>query len=190
MKRHAFILAFIGVLLAFAPARAQVTVPGLPLVPLGYCQLATLTSSIGLASCVRGSFTGTGSGTNLTAASVTGVIKVGDTISGTGVTAGTTIVSQTSGTTGGAGVYVTSAATTSSGDSLTAGGIPPLARSAYIQAEAQIVRYRDDGGAPTATVGMPIAAAGSLYYAGTLSALRFIEATASGKINVLFYRTP
>lgn len=64
-------------------------------------------------------FTGTGSGTNLTASAVTGTIHVGDMISGTGVTAGTTIVSQTSGTTGGAGVYVTSAATTSSGASLT-----------------------------------------------------------------------
>jgi hypothetical protein len=45
---------------------------------------------------------------------VSGEFKAGDTVTGTGVPAGTTIVSQSSGTAGGAGVYVTSAATTSS----------------------------------------------------------------------------
>jgi len=77
---------------------------------------ASTTASIGA------TFTATGSGTNLTVSSVTGLISVGDTISGTGVTAGTTIVSQTSGTTGGAGVYVTSLATTSSAATVTAFG--------------------------------------------------------------------
>jgi hypothetical protein len=67
-------------------------------------------------------FTATGSGTNLTTTAVTGVISIGDTISGTGVPAGTTIVSQTSGTTGGAGVYVTSVATTASAATVTAFG--------------------------------------------------------------------
>lgn len=67
-------------------------------------------------------FTGTGSGTNLTASAVTGTIYPGYVISGTGVPVGTTILSQTSGTSGGAGVYVTSASTTSSGASITAVG--------------------------------------------------------------------
>ena len=66
------------------------------------------------------SFTATGSGANLTTSAVTGVISVGDTISGTGIPVGTTILSQTSGTTGGAGVYVTSVATTASAASITA----------------------------------------------------------------------
>ena len=66
-------------------------------------------------------FTGTGSGTNLTTSAVAGYIVPGSTISGTGVPGGTTIVSQTSGTVGGAGVYVTSAATTSSGATITSG---------------------------------------------------------------------
>jgi hypothetical protein len=65
-------------------------------------------------------FTGTGSGTNLTASAVTGVIATGDLIVGTGAPGGTTILSQSSGTPGGAGVYVTSGATTSSGAALTA----------------------------------------------------------------------
>lgn len=67
---------------------------------------AVVTSSLGCA------FTGTGSGTNLTTTSVVGVLHVGDTVTGTGIPANTTIVSQTSGTPGAAGVYVTSAATT------------------------------------------------------------------------------
>lgn len=58
-------------------------------------------------------FTGTGSGTNLTVTAVSGTIGIGDVIDGTGVPAGTTLLSQTSGTPGGAGVYVTSIATTS-----------------------------------------------------------------------------
>ena len=64
-------------------------------------------------------FTGTGAGTNLTASSVTGTIQIGDYLTGTGIPTGTLIISQTSGTTGGAGVYVTSSATTSSGAAIT-----------------------------------------------------------------------
>jgi hypothetical protein len=60
-------------------------------------------------------FTGTISGTTLTVAASpvpTGVIRIGRAVVGSGVTSGTTIVSQTSGTTGGAGVYVLSASST------------------------------------------------------------------------------
>lgn len=67
---------------------------------------STFTGSLGA------SFTATGSGTNLTVTAVTGLISIGDTAIGTGIPASTTIVSQTSGTPGGAGVYVTSNATT------------------------------------------------------------------------------
>lgn len=57
--------------------------------------------------------TGTGSGTNLTLSGVVGgSVHVGDTVTGTGINANTHILSQTSGTTGGAGVYVTDFATT------------------------------------------------------------------------------
>ncbi len=67
---------------------------------------------------VGATFTGTGSGTNLTVSAVTGVIAVGDRLSGTGVPVSTNVMSQTSGTPGGAGVYVTNNATTSSGNAL------------------------------------------------------------------------
>lgn len=68
---------------------------------------------------IGASFTGTGSGTNLTVSAVTGEIAAGDRVNGTGVPGGTNIVSQSSGTPGGAGVYVTNNATTSAGDALT-----------------------------------------------------------------------
>lgn len=67
---------------------------------------------------VGATFTGSGSGTNLTTSSVTGTIAIGQTVFGAGVPASTTIISQTSGPTGGAGVYVTSGATTSSSAAL------------------------------------------------------------------------
>lgn len=64
-------------------------------------------------------------------------------------------------------------------------GAPALA---IITAEAQAVRYRDDGVAPTATVGMPLAVGVAVEYQGTISALQFIAQTSGGIVNVLFYR--
>jgi hypothetical protein len=68
-----------------------------------------------------------------------------------------------------------------------AGGIPANARMAYIVVETGAVRYRDDGVAPTAAVGMPIAIGGSLFYTGTLSSFQVIQQAAS-VVNILFYR--
>jgi hypothetical protein len=63
--------------------------------------------------------TGTGSGTDLTVTGVAGTIEPNATVSGNGVPAGTTIVSQQSGTAGSDGVYTTSLATTSVSEPLT-----------------------------------------------------------------------
>lgn len=82
---------------------------------------ATATGSIGATFTASA---GSGSAANqLTTSAVTGLISVGDTISGTGVPAGTTILSQTSGTTGGAGVYVTSVNTTAAAATVTSFGV-------------------------------------------------------------------
>jgi hypothetical protein len=73
---------------------------------------------------IGATFIGTGSGTSLTVAPVSGVIHPGSastaSITGTGVPTSTYIVSQVSGTAGGAGAYVTNNPTTSSGASITA----------------------------------------------------------------------
>lgn len=58
---------------------------------------------------------------------------------------------------------------------------------AIITAETQAVRWRDDDVAPTSSVGMPLAAGVTLQYDGDLTKIRFIEQTASAKINVSYY---
>jgi phage tail sheath gpL-like len=71
-----------------------------------------------------GTGTGTSSGTtNLTISASTGTISMGAAVTGVGVPANTTIVSQTSGTPGGNGVYVTNNVTTLAGVALTFTGI-------------------------------------------------------------------
>lgn len=67
------------------------------------------------------------------------------------------------------------------------GTVPTGATYAIIQAEAQGVRWRDDGIDPTSTVGMTIAAGAELRYDGNLRGIRFIEVAASAKLNVSFY---
>lgn len=66
--------------------------------------------------------------------------------------------------------------------------IPASARFAMISVEGKPVRYLDDGQTPTASFGMPIAAGETRYYTGDLSALKFIESSASAVINVSYYR--
>jgi hypothetical protein len=176
-------------------AASQGTVPGQFVVPLGFCQLGVtaLTASVALSSCVSASFTasaGSPDATQLVVTSVTGFIRSGQIIiSGTGLTAGTVITGQISGTAGGAGTYQLSATNTASSAASTSGGIPPGATMAYLDAEVAGVRYRDDGAAVTATVGSLIATGNpGIFYTGTLSALRFIAATGSPLLNVSFYR--
>lgn len=81
---------------------------------------STFTNAFGAATAT---FTATGSGINLTVTGVTGTIIPGAPITGTGIPANTYIRWQTSGTTGGAGVYVTNNATTSSGATITASAV-------------------------------------------------------------------
>jgi hypothetical protein len=183
-----------SLLLLATPAAAQIFNSGLQAVQLGNSQLtaAQLASAIGLSSCTRSSITtATGSGTNLTVAGVSGIIKIGDTVvTGTGIPAGTTIKSQTSGTPGGAGVYVTSVATTIAGVAASFGGIPPGATFVHLTAETANVRFRDDGGVPTTAIGDLIyfGAGGAIWYSGALSNLQFIAQSGSPLLDIGFYR--
>ena len=58
---------------------------------------------------------------------------------------------------------------------------------ALIIAEGAPVRWRDDSTAPTASVGMPLAVGVPLQYDGDLSKIRFIEQSASAKLNISYY---
>ena len=113
-------VAIFAIALSSAPALAQVATPGIPLVPLGYCQLTSIDTAVAVSTC--------------------------------------------------------------------SGGIPAGATMAIIAAEAQAVRYRDDGVTPTATVGMPLAVGPGILYVGRLLALQVISQTGGAKLDILFYR--
>jgi hypothetical protein len=69
-----------------------------------------------------------------------------------------------------------------------AGLTPPQgATLALIVPETQNVRWRDDGTNPTASVGMPVFVGASLSYDGDFNKIKFIEETASAKLNVSYY---
>lgn len=64
---------------------------------------------------------------------------------------------------------------------------PAGSRIAFVQAEAQPLRWRDDGTNPTATVGMNLLVGSALEYDGSLTAVRFIAAAAGAILNVSYY---
>ena len=65
--------------------------------------------------------------------------------------------------------------------------VPAGATLALIVPETQNVRWRDDGVAPTTTVGMPVLTNTSMSYDGDLKAIRFIAATSGAILNVSYY---
>lgn len=66
--------------------------------------------------------------------------------------------------------------------------VPAGAATAVVNVESQAVRWRDDGTAPTATVGMPLAAGSTYTFTiSQLSVLRFIEQAVGAKLNVSYY---
>ena len=71
--------------------------------------------------------------------------------------------------------------------SSTALTVPAGATLALIVPETQNVRWRDDGVAPTSSVGMLVPANSSMSYDGDLKAIRFIAATSGAILNVSYY---
>lgn len=65
--------------------------------------------------------------------------------------------------------------------------IPQGATRARIQVTAQAARWRDDGTAPTASVGMPLAVGSELVYEGNLATIKIISAVAGAVLNVAYY---
>jgi len=64
------------------------------------------------------------------------------------------------------------------------------ARYALIECDhtaGKYVRWRDDGTAPTSTVGISLAPGEKLFYDGNLADIQFIEESASAKLNVSYY---
>lgn len=65
--------------------------------------------------------------------------------------------------------------------------VPAGSKYAIIQALTQNVRWRDDGTAPTAAIGIRLTAGADLFYTGELANLRFIQEAATAEINVSYY---
>ena len=67
-------------------------------------------------------------------------------------------------------------------------GIPPGTTHILIQPAAQAIRFRDDGTAPTTTVGYPIAVGTEFIYAGSaMSQLRLISQAAGAVVNLVAF---
>jgi uncharacterized membrane protein YgdD (TMEM256/DUF423 family) len=66
--------------------------------------------------------------------------------------------------------------------------IPPGTTLATICVEVAAARYRDDGGAPTASVGLPLAIGACMNYSGPLAALQFIAQSGSPVLTAAYYR--
>ena len=67
--------------------------------------------------------------------------------------------------------------------------VPVGANLAIIAADTAAVRWRDDGTAPTATIGMHLSNTGEpLQYSGPLAKIQFIAETGSPVLNISYYR--
>ena len=67
-------------------------------------------------------------------------------------------------------------------------GLAAMPTHAIIVCESQPVRWRDDGVAPTAAIGMPLSVGTVFVYDGDLTRLRFIQQAATATINVAYYK--
>jgi hypothetical protein len=168
-------------------------------IPLGFCSVSSMASATALtpANCPLATFTGTGSSHQMTASAVTGLISQGDVITGTGVPANTSIQGQitpllSGEVLGGAGRYSTNNVVTSSAQTITAGPGATVTYAVFC-AYTQAINYRDDGVAPTATLGtggQGIASGNCIPYTGKFSnvTLQFIQQTSGAILGASFYR--
>jgi len=195
--RRIIILAVAGIAGLAGTILAQVP----RLTPLGGCNIATLTSSVGIttSNCVFSSFTAAlaANGILTVSAVSSGVITYGQAVVGTGVPAGAYIQGfvPNSGTNGGVAQYQVgvppgTTITAVNSESMTTAGIPPLANYALICAYTQNVNYTTDGSAATATVstgGQQIQAGNCIGALTTFSLMRFFQQTATGTLRLDFF---
>jgi hypothetical protein len=84
--------------------------------------------------------------------------------------------------------YCQLSVTTAVALSTCSGGIPTGAVIVYITPETAAIRWRDDGTAPTTTVGNPVGAGAQLVYAGPLLAMQIIAQAGTATVNANFYK--
>lgn len=155
---------------------------------IGYQQIASLTAAVGLtlpvgpqlaaatACSLKGDILTVGG-------TVTGAFAAGQVVKGTGIPVNTYILTQPA-----ANQWLLSnPCTTESGETVTAYQWL-LANFAVIRCTGQNVMWRDDGTAPTATVGMPLLTTDPPFeYAGDLTVIQFIQTAATAVLDVSYY---
>lgn len=76
---------------------------------------------------------------------------------------------------------------TSLGSATALPAIPPGTQEAFIICTGQTVYWRDDGVAPTATVGMPLPINTPFPYTGSIASIKLIQTSASATCNVTYF---
>ena len=66
-------------------------------------------------------------------------------------------------------------------------GLRQMPTFALITPLTAAVRWRDDGIAPTASIGMPLAAGVTLQYDGDLTRIQFIQNGGTAELNISYY---
>lgn len=158
-------------------------------VALGFQQLSSLSVATGLTLPV-GRQLASGSSCNLSGnlltvgGTVTGTFAVGQTVQGTGIPANTVIASQ--GATSNKW-QLSNPCTTETGEAVTAYQSLNVGL-AIIRVATQNVNWRDDGTAPTTTIGMPMTPTDPPFeYMGNILGIEFIAQTAGAVLSVSYY---
>ena len=156
--------------------------------PLGYQQITSLGTAVGL-TLPLGAQQAQATACSLAGAiltvggTVTGTFAIGQTVTGTGILANTSILRQLTSATW----LLSQACTTESSETVTAYA-PTGVNFAVIGCTGANVVWRDDGTAPTASVGMPMLATSPLFeYGGPLATILFIAASGSPVLNISYY---
>jgi len=71
--------------------------------------------------------------------------------------------------------------------SCSTGSVAAQSSIAQICVSGQGVRYRDDGTAPTASLGIPVGAGTCFQYSGPMAGIQFIQQAATATLDITFY---
>ncbi len=163
-----------------------------PYVPLGYQKITAYNANVITAaswSAGQVTFTTTSGhnvavGTTFTISGMTPAGYNGSFIAITGTTGSTLVAALVNDPTTATGMGTLNASLTAA----TPLAAPPGALVAFIAISGAGVRYRDDGVAPTASLGYPAASGAYLTYSGPMSQFQIVEQAAGAVLDILYER--
>jgi hypothetical protein len=159
--------------------------------PVGYQQVSVAGTAVGLTLPV-GPTQATASSCNLTGnqlkvgGTVAGTFAVGQTATGVGIPANTTITQQ--GAPGSNTWILSNPCTTETGEAVVASQTLHI-DMVILRCVTASVNWRDDGVAPTASIGMPMLDTDAQFeYAGAALGIQFISQTGTAVLSVSYYK--